>query len=137
LDKAPDAFRTISEVAGTNLDIPQHVMRLWETRFTQLKPMTRAGAEATTAPDELDLLRGIRRRLYGEGTHPRRAAAPERESVASVQRPGGCKAVASCGSHEEVVGRASRRDHADAPASTSTTMSTMGTTASDFVCSKR
>jgi DNA-binding transcriptional MerR regulator len=42
LDKAPDAFRTISEVAG-DLDIPQHVLRFWETRFAQIKPMKRSG----------------------------------------------------------------------------------------------
>jgi DNA-binding transcriptional MerR regulator len=66
LDKAPDAFRTISEVAG-DLDIPQHVLRFWETRFTQIKPMKRSGGRRYYRPDDVDLLRGIRRLLYGEG----------------------------------------------------------------------
>ena len=66
MDKAPDAFRTISEVAE-DLDIPQHVLRFWETRFTQIKPMKRSGGRRYYRPDDVDLLRGIRRLLYGEG----------------------------------------------------------------------
>jgi DNA-binding transcriptional MerR regulator len=66
LDKAPDAFLTISEVAD-DLDIPQHVLRFWETRFSQIKPMKRSGGRRYYRPDDVDLLRGIRRLLYGEG----------------------------------------------------------------------
>ena len=66
MDKAPDAFRTISEVAD-DLDIPQHVLRFWETRFAQIKPMKRSGGRRYYRPDDIDLLRGIRRLLYGEG----------------------------------------------------------------------
>src|SRR5437868_3420285 len=66
LDKAPDAFRTISEVAD-DLDIPQHVLRFWETRFAQIKPMKRSGGRRYYRPEDVDLLRGIRRLLYGEG----------------------------------------------------------------------
>ena len=66
MDKAPDAFRTISEVAA-DLDIPQHVLRFWETRFAQIKPMKRSGGRRYYRPDDVDLLRGIRRLLYGEG----------------------------------------------------------------------
>lgn len=66
LDKAPDAFRTISEVAD-DLEIPQHVLRFWETRFTQIKPMKRSGGRRYYRPDDVDLLKGIRRLLYGEG----------------------------------------------------------------------
>jgi DNA-binding transcriptional MerR regulator len=66
LDKAPDAFRTISEVAE-ELDLPQHVLRFWETRFTQIKPMKRGGGRRYYRPDDVDLLRGIRHLLYGEG----------------------------------------------------------------------
>jgi DNA-binding transcriptional MerR regulator len=66
LDKAPDAFRTISEVAE-DLDVPQHVLRFWETRFTQIKPMKRGGGRRYYRPDDVDLLRGIRHLLYGEG----------------------------------------------------------------------
>jgi len=66
VDKAPDAFRTISEVAG-DLDLPQHVLRFWETRFQQIKPMKRGGGRRYYRPDDIDLLRGIRHLLYGEG----------------------------------------------------------------------
>jgi DNA-binding transcriptional MerR regulator len=66
LDKAPDAFRTISEVAD-DLDIPAHVLRFWETRFVQIKPMKRSGGRRYYRPDDVHLLRGIRRLLYGEG----------------------------------------------------------------------
>src|SRR3982074_676716 len=66
LDKAPDAFRTISEVAD-DLDIPQHVLRLWQTRFTQIKPMKRSGGRRYYRPDDVELLKAIRRLLYGEG----------------------------------------------------------------------
>ena len=66
MDKAPDAFRTISEVAE-ELDIPQHVLRFWETRFAQIKPMKRSGGRRYYRPDDVDLLKGIRHLLYGEG----------------------------------------------------------------------
>ena len=66
MDKAPDAFRTISEVAE-ELEIPQHVLRFWETRFTQIKPMKRSGGRRFYRPEDVDLLRGIRRLLYAEG----------------------------------------------------------------------
>jgi DNA-binding transcriptional MerR regulator len=66
MDKAPDAFRTISEVA-TDLDLPQHVLRFWETRFGQIKPMKRGGGRRYYRPEDVDLLRGIRHLLYGEG----------------------------------------------------------------------
>lgn len=66
MDKAPDAFRTISE-AAEELDVPQHVLRFWETRFTQIKPMKRSGGRRYYRPEDVDLLRGIRHLLYGEG----------------------------------------------------------------------
>jgi len=66
LDKAADAFRTISEVAG-DLELPQHVLRFWESRFQQIRPMKRAGGRRYYRPDDVDLLRGIRHLLYGEG----------------------------------------------------------------------
>jgi DNA-binding transcriptional MerR regulator len=66
VDKAPDAFRTISEVAD-DLDVPQHVLRFWETRFSQIKPMKRGGGRRYYRPEDVDLLRGIRHLLYGEG----------------------------------------------------------------------
>jgi DNA-binding transcriptional MerR regulator len=66
LDKSPDAFRTISEVAD-DLDVPQHVLRFWETRFAQIKPLKRGGGRRYYRPDDVGLLKGIRRLLYGEG----------------------------------------------------------------------
>jgi DNA-binding transcriptional MerR regulator len=66
LNKAPDAFRTISEVAD-ELDLPQHVLRFWESRFPHLKPMKRGGGRRYYRPEDIDLLRGIRHLLYGDG----------------------------------------------------------------------
>jgi DNA-binding transcriptional MerR regulator len=66
LDKGPDAFRTISEVAD-EIDVPQHVLRFWESRFAQLRPMKRGGGRRFYRPDDVDLLRGVRHLLYGEG----------------------------------------------------------------------
>ncbi len=64
--KAPDAFRSISEVAD-ELDLPQHVLRFWETRFRDIRPMKRGGGRRYYRPDDINLLRGIRHLLYGEG----------------------------------------------------------------------
>jgi DNA-binding transcriptional MerR regulator len=66
MDKSPDAFRTISEVAD-DLDVPQHVLRFWETRFNHIKPLKRGGGRRYYRPDDIDLLKGIRHLLYGEG----------------------------------------------------------------------
>jgi len=66
VDKSPDAFRTISEVAA-DLDLPQHVLRFWETRFVQIRPLKRGGGRRYYRPDDVDLLKGIRHLLYGEG----------------------------------------------------------------------
>jgi DNA-binding transcriptional MerR regulator len=66
VEKSPDAFRTISE-AAEELDVPQHVLRFWETRFSQVKPMKRAGGRRYYRPGDLDLLKGIRSLLYREG----------------------------------------------------------------------
>ena len=66
MEKSPDAFRTISEVAE-DLDLPQHVLRFWETKFAQIKPLKRAGGRRYYRPGDVDLLQGIRRLLYAEG----------------------------------------------------------------------
>ncbi len=66
MEKSPDAFRTISEVAD-DLDLPQHVLRFWETRFIQIKPMKRGGGRRYYRPDDVDLLKGIRHLLYDHG----------------------------------------------------------------------
>jgi DNA-binding transcriptional MerR regulator len=65
-EKSPDAFRTISEVAD-DLDLPQHVLRFWETRFGQIKPLKRGGGRRYYRPDDVELLRGIKHLLYEEG----------------------------------------------------------------------
>ncbi|HEY4835302.1 MAG TPA: MerR family transcriptional regulator [Bradyrhizobium sp.] len=105
MDKAPDAFRTISEVAD-DLDIPQHVLRFWETRFTQIKPMKRSGGRRYYRPDDVDLLRGIRRLLYGEGYTIRGVQRILKEhGIGSVQRLADATAVAAFGAIEEVVGQ--------------------------------
>jgi DNA-binding transcriptional MerR regulator len=64
--KAPNAFRTISEVAD-ELHIPQHVLRFWETKFTQVKPLKRGGGRRYYRPDDIALLRRISALLYTDG----------------------------------------------------------------------
>jgi DNA-binding transcriptional MerR regulator len=66
VDKSPDAFRTISEVAE-DLDLPQHVLRFWETRFNQIKPMKRGGGRRYYRPQDVELIKGIRHMLYDQG----------------------------------------------------------------------
>jgi DNA-binding transcriptional MerR regulator len=105
LDKSPDAFRTISEVAE-DLEIPQHVLRFWETRFAQIKPMKRSGGRRYYRPDDVDLLKGIRRLLYGEGYTIRGVQRILKEhGIASVQRLADASAIASFGAIEEAIGR--------------------------------
>src|SRR5580692_10910479 len=64
--KSAEAFRTISEVAS-ELDVPQHVLRFWESRFAQIKPVKRAGGRRYYRPEDVDLLKGIRALLYSDG----------------------------------------------------------------------
>ena len=64
--KSTQAFRTISEVA-TELDLPQHVLRFWETKFNAIKPMKRGGGRRYYRPDDIVLLQRIRGLLYGDG----------------------------------------------------------------------
>jgi len=66
MSKAADAFRTISEVAD-ELEVPKHVLRFWENRFPQIKPMKRGGGRRYYRPADMDLLRGIRHLLHNEG----------------------------------------------------------------------
>lgn len=64
--KAADAFRTISEVAD-ELDIPKHVLRFWENRFPQIRPMKRGGGRRYYRPEDVELLRGIKHLLHARG----------------------------------------------------------------------
>ncbi len=66
MDKAPEAFRTISEVAD-ELEVPKHVLRFWEAKFAHLKPMKRGGGRRYYRPEDVALLRGIRFLLYNDG----------------------------------------------------------------------
>jgi DNA-binding transcriptional MerR regulator len=110
LDKAPDAFRTISEVAA-DLDIPQHVLRFWETRFAQIKPMKRSGGRRYYRPDDVDLLKGIRRLLYGEGYTIRGVQRILKEhGIKSVQGLADSSAAVSFGAIEEALGQSLMED---------------------------
>ena len=66
MDKSPDAFRTISEAAD-ELDLPQHVLRFWETKFSTIKPLKRGGGRRYYRPEDVLLLQGIRNLLYEQG----------------------------------------------------------------------
>jgi DNA-binding transcriptional MerR regulator len=88
IEKAPDAFRTISEVSET-LDVPQHVLRFWEAKFAQVKPLKRAGGRRYYRPEDIDLLKGVRALLYSEGFTIK--------GVQKVLREQGAKHVAEIG----------------------------------------
>ena len=64
--KSPEAFRTISEVSK-DLSLPQHVLRFWETKFTQIKPIKRGGGRRYYRPEDIKLLKGIKNLLYNDG----------------------------------------------------------------------
>ena len=66
IEKSAQAFRTISEVA-TELDVPQHVLRFWESKFSQVRPLKRGGGRRYYRPEDVDLLRRIRTLLYEDG----------------------------------------------------------------------
>ncbi len=66
MTKGPDAFRTISE-ASEDLGVPQHVLRFWETKFSFIRPMKRAGGRRFYRPQDLEVLRGVRGLLHDQG----------------------------------------------------------------------
>ena len=120
MDKAPDAFRTISEVAD-DLDIPQHVLRFWETRFAQIKPMKRSGGRRYYRPDDVDLLKGIRRLLYGEGYTIRGVQRILKEhGVKSVQSLADSTQAVSFGAIEEAIGQSLLEDDREGEGETPT-----------------
>ena len=105
--KGPDAFRTISE-ASDELHVPQHVLRFWETKFSFIKPMKRAGGRRFYRPADIVVLHGVRRLLHDEGytikgvqkLHReqgiKRLAAAGEGKIAPVQAPApttGAKAI--------------------------------------------
>ena len=96
-DKSPSAYRTISEVAES-MDLPQHVLRFWETRFPQIRPLKRGGGRRYYRPEDVELLKAIKRLLYDQGytikgvqrmlrEQGAGALIESRESVESVERP--------------------------------------------------
>ena len=100
MDKSSEAFRTITEVAES-LDVPQHVLRFWETRFSQIKPLKRAGGRRYYRPEDVQLITAIRRLLYDEGFTIR--------GVQRLLRERGAKAITalastSTGNHAETAG---------------------------------
>jgi DNA-binding transcriptional MerR regulator len=101
LEKAPEAFKTISEVAE-DLDVPQHVLRFWESRFTQVKPMKRGGGRRLYRPADIEILKGIRSLLYGEGYTIR--------GVQRILREEGIGYVSSIGRGETVARKRDARD---------------------------
>lgn len=93
-EKSPRAFRTISEVSE-ELDLPQHVLRFWETRFTQIKPLKRGGGRRLYRPDHVALLRGIKALLYDDGMTIK--------GVQKVLRDQGPKSVVARGETEQGI----------------------------------
>ena len=114
--KAPDAFRSISEVAD-ELDLPQHVLRFWESRFRDIKPMKRGGGRRYYRPDDVDLLKGIRRLLYGEGYTIRGVQRILKEhGIKSVQGIADQTSAVSFGAVEEAIGLSlNEPDEGEAP----------------------
>jgi DNA-binding transcriptional MerR regulator len=86
--KSPSAFRTISEVAG-DLDVPQHVLRFWESKFPQVRPLKRGGGRRYYRPEDVRLLRRIRELLYRDGYTIK--------GVQRLLREGGAKALGDGG----------------------------------------
>lgn len=92
--KSPNAYRTISEVAE-EVDVPAHVLRFWEGKFTQVKPMKRAGGRRYYRPDDIVLLQRIRELLYDHGYTIK--------GVQKILREGGVKAALDRGT-DKVAG---------------------------------
>lgn len=90
MEKSPEAFRTISEVADW-LGVPTHVLRFWESRFTQVKPVKRAGGRRYYRPSDMELIGGIKRLLHDDGMTIRGVQKLLREKgvrhVASLSQP--------------------------------------------------
>ena len=97
--KSPSAFRTISEVAS-ELDVPQHVLRFWESKFSQIKPMKRGGGRRYYRPEDVALLERIRTLLYNDGytikgVQKLLRESSGRKSAANVSNGAGAETVVS------------------------------------------
>lgn len=93
--KSATAFRTISEVSQ-DLEVPQHVLRFWETKFPQVRPLKRGGGRRYYRPEDVDLLRRIRDLLYGEGYTIKGVQRLLRDSGGKAP-PGGDRETADAG----------------------------------------
>jgi DNA-binding transcriptional MerR regulator len=118
--KSAAAFRTISEVSD-ELEVPQHVLRFWETKFPQVKPLKRGGGRRYYRPEDVELLRRIRALLYGEGytikgvqrllrENGGKASAEAKDAVkeATKHSPPGASAVAAAGAAKSAPAGAGR-----------------------------
>ena len=94
--KAPAAFRTISEVA-TNLEVPQHVLRFWESKFQQIRPLKRGGGRRYYRPEDVTLLANIKELLYSQGFTIRGVQKLLRENPRAV------KATSAVGTNGEAA----------------------------------
>jgi DNA-binding transcriptional MerR regulator len=102
MDKSSEAFRTITEVAES-LDLPQHVLRFWETRFSQIKPLKRAGGRRYYRPEDVQLITAIRRLLYDEGFTIRGVQRLLREKGAKAITAGAVPAPSLSGNDGDAV----------------------------------
>ena len=105
--KSADAFRTISEVSG-EVGVPQHVLRFWETKFSQIKPLKRGGGRRYYRPEDIDLLNRIRAWLYDDGYTIK--------GVQKLLREGGSAASSDAGRASAAAERAPAGGDGRAPA---------------------
>ncbi len=120
-EKSDRAFRTIGEVSRS-LDLPQHVLRFWETRFSQIRPLKRGGNRRYYRPEDIELLRTIKTLLYNEGYTIKGVQKRFREqgvkstiaSVRGAQRPD-MTMVAPAGEVQQAEAAARSSDAAPAP----------------------
>ena len=102
--KGPEAFRTISEAAD-ELGVPQHVLRFWETRFSFIRPMKRAGGRRFYRPQDIVVLRGVQRLLHDEGYTIK--------GVQRLHREEGIRRVIAAADRSAPAGPAAALDEAD------------------------
>ena len=100
-EKSATAFRTISEVS-TELEVPPHVLRFWESKFAQVKPLKRGGGRRYYRPEDIDLLRSIRELLYTEGYTIKGVQKLLREGGAKFAAPAAAPDSAAAGQVVEV-----------------------------------
>lgn len=115
--KSPDAFRTISEVSE-EIDVPQHVLRFWETKFSQIRPLKRGGGRRYYRPEDIDLLRAVRDLLYEEGYTIKgvqkilRSGRGRQDAAGAVRRGMAAKTESKADGHDRHAGQVSQGDTA-------------------------